>query len=1738
MRLSRLFHVLLLAITVLLLPISVSATPEDEFSLLLTKARKGNSIAQYNIGLAYNEGRGVAPDPIESYVWLSLALENGTRGRALDSLLSNLSNEQLATARQRLADRRLELGLKTPAAASPTPVVAAAKPNQTPALPPGPSAGPGVAAPGFPQPQIPAPGPAPDGQGSATPAGAPATAASTANSTLQYDKQRLSTELSKAWTEIDQLRRVVGETQAAALEADKFRRERDALSTKITSLAGDLATLYADNEQAHQLLAKLERDVAAAKAGGLDSEARAQAAESHLSKLASETENLKTELARARESIATLQAPRPAPENPALAQKERELQAAQTELARLQDTASQLNDALTKSGQDRTSLEHLLTQTQAAAIELRKQTDALKSRADDLEQKLAAANSRPVVTDLSSRVRELEAKLSETEGKLIETAKNANVQVAHTAQLASDLTQTRTELAAAQKAAAEKPTYPDLRPKIAELETQIQMLRSAAPAYPDERARVQELETALSAALAQLPIAAKQATTAEARASTAETALAKAREERAALERKLAAASADPAYPDLREQAAGLQKQLAAATTAKAECDAANQTLRQQLSALSTEGELQAKAATDAHQQAEKLIAANRDLLSRLEAASKPVAPAYPDVRARVRELEAALAAAKSAPAPAPVYPDLRLQVADLEKQLAVTTAAKAAADSDLQAARQQLGSLTSEVERQAKTANEIRQQSEQMLAANRDLQAKLEAASKPVAPAYPDVRGRVQELEAALAATKSAPAPAPAYPDLRELTAKLEQQLAAAQAQLPVAAKQATTAEARASTAETALAKANEERSALEKKLAAASTATVYPNLSSRVQELEAALAAAKSAPAPAPVYPDLRLQVADLEKQLAVTTAAKAAADSDLQAARQQLGSLTSEVERQAKTANEIRQQSEQMLAANRDLQAKLEAASKPVAPAYPDVRGRVQELETALAAAKSAPVYPDLSGRVRELEASLAAAKSAPAPTPAYPDLRSQVSDLEKQLAATQAQLPVATDKAKNAEARAVAAETALSKAGEERSSLEKKLAAASAAPAYPDLSNRVKELESSLAAAKSVPAPAAAPAYPDLRERVTQLETELGTARQKAAESDTATAALTTAQADKKQLSTELANAWQESEKLKLQLQTNATDADKLRRERTALSARISELAGDIASLRSEREKLQSANTELLETATAAKAQAAAAASTAPAYPNLTSRVAELEGQQASLQQKLTEAANTIAAQEKSGQNLAEQLNQSKAALDAVQATTPAYPDLRAQVAELEKQLAAKPAAAAPAYPDLRERVGELEAQAQALRNAPPAYPDLRAKVQELEASLAATSAAPAPAPAWPDLRERTAELEKQLTATAAAKTSADSELQSYRRQAEQLTALNHDLQYKLENAAKPAVAAAPTYPDLRERVGELEAQVQALRNAPPAYPDVRAQVADLEKQLAAKPAVAAPEYPDLRAKVQELEAAVSAAKASVAAAPVTPSAPDYPDLRGKVAELEQQLAAGKAAPAAPAYPDLRAHVNELELQLAAVQAATTKLSSGSIAEPEATALKTELADTKERLATSLRGYSLVEKERDELAAKVAQAAPAPAPAPDQSALNAKLDAAERRAAAASAEATRLGESLAALLRSTGENARDLASTKALLTQLQGTNAVLAQENLRLKTAQAAAVATLARPGAPVAAPAPAAPPRVHTVAAGDSLTKISQRYYANPARWTEIYEANRNAIGAHGELRVGSELRIP
>lgn len=96
----------------------LGAAESAEISALRAKAENGNGLAMYNLGLVYAEGDGVPTNLAEAFVWLSLAAENGATGKALGSVLGNITDAQLAEGRRRLAEYRTEFAARAAAVAT------------------------------------------------------------------------------------------------------------------------------------------------------------------------------------------------------------------------------------------------------------------------------------------------------------------------------------------------------------------------------------------------------------------------------------------------------------------------------------------------------------------------------------------------------------------------------------------------------------------------------------------------------------------------------------------------------------------------------------------------------------------------------------------------------------------------------------------------------------------------------------------------------------------------------------------------------------------------------------------------------------------------------------------------------------------------------------------------------------------------------------------------------------------------------------------------------------------------------------------------------------------------------------------------------------------------------------------------------------------------------------------------------------------------------------------------------------------------------------------------------------------------------------------------------------------------------------------------------------------------------------------------------------------------------------
>ena len=229
---------------------------------------------------------------------------------------------------------------------------------------------------------------------------------------------------------------------------------------------------------------------------------------------------------------------------------------------------------------------------------------------------------------------------------------------------------------------------------------------------------------------------------------------------------------------------------------------------------------------------------------------------------------------------------------------------------------------------------------------------------------------------------------------------------------------------------------------------------------------------------------------------------------------------------------------------------------------------------------------------------------------------------------------------------------------------------------------------------------------------------------------------------------------------------------------------------------------------------------------------------------------------------------------------------------------------------------------------------------------------------------------------------------------------------------------------------------------------------------------------------------------------------------------------------------------------------------------------------AAALQTRLTATEDHLAATLRDYTQLRDENVRLRQDIERAR----------GVNAALAAQVRDLGAQNKETqTALTQLNAELLAQKESRARAEQDAEALRTQLHtvitqshapdqaptlnGSRETTASSASAIETAglltphlpvgntpPTATLATNPERGRTAAAPGPAgktaaepvavdaksfvAAPRVHQVAAGDTLEKIATKYYGNPERWPLIYDANIALLRDGHPLTPGMELTIP
>jgi nucleoid-associated protein YgaU len=312
---------------------------------------------------------------------------------------------------------------------------------------------------------------------------------------------------------------------------------------------------------------------------------------------------------------------------------------------------------------------------------------------------------------------------------------------------------------------------------------------------------------------------------------------------------------------------------------------------------------------------------------------------------------------------------------------------------------------------------------------------------------------------------------------------------------------------------------------------------------------------------------------------------------------------------------------------------------------------------------------------------------------------------------------------------------------------------------------------------------------------------------------------------------------------------------------------------------------------------------------------------------------------------------------------------------------------------------------------------------------------------------------------------------------------------------------------------------------------------------------------------------LTTRLAQAEATAAAAKAEARAAAESFAKNSVPSAELEAARRALAAAQDQLASTTKELSTVRAQVvsgRELDARLQQLEiekeALTRRLSAPGPTKEELAAAVSAKEDAEEKLSFSLRSYSVITKERDELAAKLASLPPATPPtgtnAAELESLRTRAAAAERKLADTQEELARLNHGVATNIRPTPTVAasaagtpRDAAASTASGEPVRptapsataGSSAPTLSAPARPGSASGnsqSATAASPLPATKTEAPAKNSNPRFHTVAIGDTLSKISLQYYGTTARWTDILAANRDLLRDERSLVAGRILRIP
>lgn len=385
-----------------------------------------------------------------------------------------------------------------------------------------------------------------------------------------------------------------------------------------------------------------------------------------------------------------------------------------------------------------------------------------------------------------------------------------------------------------------------------------------------------------------------------------------------------------------------------------------------------------------------------------------------------------------------------------------------------------------------------------------------------------------------------------------------------------------------------------------------------------------------------------------------------------------------------------------------------------------------------------------------------------------------------------------------------------------------------------------------------------------------------------------------------------------------------------------------------------------------------------------------------------------------------------------------------------------------------------------------------------------------------------------LVEKLNETSKELAALRAGYT----QLQAERNRAVASAAESDALRRRLGAAEEQLATSLRGYTELQEEIGRLRTDVARTRDENLALTE---QVKVVTAQNEQAQAALAQLNTDLLAqKDARLRAEQDATTLRTELTAVAPNSSALAQQRTGAAAEARSLIAEHAAETAA----LKQQLDELRTKVAALDAERTELSRRAGPAPE-------LADVEAKLVSALRSAQMLRDENsrlkttgEQLATQLKQLSTGSPAVVQTQTLREQLRETQAQAQALTEENARLKARLAS------PEVVDAARPDVISDPKGGPARVViggpAETGLPVRPSGVnATLVTSAGATRPPTAPAdPGAAGRTHTVAGGDTLAKISNRYYGTPARWADILAANRDVLGEGNNLVVGRTLRIP